>query len=210
MKPGLKQVMPSGGHKLQVTPRSHAIHGGGDSVSVWLDPRPKWTGQHEHSDPSATEVLLVCDALIRGDEQIESVRFGGVQKPAVFETFPAQFASSRDGVTSKGAAKGTRRAVIEEYPHAPATSACSILFNSSARKFRTATSCFSSTSYHSTTYLTVAPWARLPNRTDTGSRVCLKTSLPPSLPGTLSTSGHFAQSIMPKVYARRSASSTLN
>src|SRR5947207_11386034 len=58
----------------------------------------------------------------------------------------------------------------------------------------TAFTCSGVTSNHSTISSIVAPASRLSKTTDTGMRVFLNTHAPLTLPGMLSTAGHWDQS----------------
>jgi hypothetical protein len=152
----------------------------------------------EDRQPSSTEVLLITDAAVCSDEQIEQ-RLCQSQQIPVVKVCPAHFKRRRDFMLAQELPHGTWSAVVQEDLHADTASAGerTPACVSRARKSRNPRTCSRLTpSNQSTNSSTVAPLLRFNKRASTGTRVPRKTQAPLSFPARLSTSGHFDRSII--------------
>jgi hypothetical protein len=189
--------------QLPVFTGPHRVYRCPEFVCMKLNDRQLLWNQ-ENRQPSSAEVLLITDAAIGGDEQIEQ-RFCQSQQITVIKVRPAHFEGSGDFVFTQEQPHRTRRAVVQEDLHAETASfgertAARVSW---ARKSRNPTTCSRLTpSNQSTNSSTVAPLLRFDKSASTGTRVPRNTQAPLSFPGRLSTIGHFDRSIILAHYNR--------
>lgn len=143
-----------------------------------------WIGQHAKQQSRA-----------------EVIAWNNKERDLRLSDLPLETQEFMEDYIRKYFAQRTRRAMVEEYPHAGTASRPGALgaWDSFATKSSTSATCSRVIpSNQSRNSSTVAPALRLAKSVSTGTREALNTHLPPSFPGRLSTAGHFAQSIMLK------------
>src|SRR5882724_638452 len=117
--------------------------------------------------------------------------FGLLNEFAILEFVPANLAGESDFVVGKATRQGIGRAIIEQNLHQMKVGSFSKLCVAKCTTALTSSSVTSKTSVISRMDI---PASRFSKMTETGMRVPFKTQAPLTLPGTLSTAGHWDQS----------------
>jgi hypothetical protein len=92
-----------------------------DKGFPFADPRPVIGIDYQQCDPSASKILLVSNALIRGNHQIEPVLLGQSEEIAVGYFCPPAFVRRFHPVPDQPVAQRSRCVVVEQNPHADAS-----------------------------------------------------------------------------------------
>jgi len=123
-------------------------------------------------------------------------RSASASKAAVRQRIPSPVFGLCDNVVRKEPGNAARRYMIKENEHPRGEFAAGAGTGSRLRAANSSTAliCSRVMSNCSMISSTVAPASRFSNTADTGIRVSRNTHAPPSLPGTLSTAGHWDQS----------------
>ncbi len=84
---------------LGVTARRRGSNGGSDAIGMLANEQPPGaTLQNDEGDATYSQVLLVADAPVGREQQLEPCLLGGVQERAVAEGLPAFRLRRVDGV----------------------------------------------------------------------------------------------------------------
>ena len=107
-----------GNLNLRVTASGGGRDRGGDAFDVSSNVRPPGTAsEDDDGDTPCGQVLLVADAAVSREEQIECCLLGSVQERSIAERIPALGLCGVDGVPRKRADQPFRRPVIKEDEH---------------------------------------------------------------------------------------------
>jgi len=82
-----------------------------------LDSGPTRGKEAYNRDPARGQILLVAQARVRGDENLEAFALSGIEQFAILELRPTAFVRSRNLVLRQRLAQRNRRALIEQYTH---------------------------------------------------------------------------------------------
>src|SRR5206468_7771608 len=96
--------------------RAERIYRGGDFRKVKLNHRPTRRRQDQNREASASQVLLVAQVLIGGDERVES-RFRCIEQVAIFEFGPPHFVGGGSRMARQRVAQGHGRTLVKENLH---------------------------------------------------------------------------------------------
>src|SRR5258708_26025187 len=92
------------------------IYRSGNLRKMSLNLRPTCRRQYQNREASASQVLLVAQVLVGGDEDSE-IRFRCAKKAAVFEFVPTHFVGRGNSVACQSVAQGRGRSLVEEDLH---------------------------------------------------------------------------------------------
>ena len=98
-------------------PRVDPPDDGSDVVDALLNARPRGGEQHDDSQASAREILLVAEALICRHQYVIAVRLGMVEQRAIAQIRPPTLEGGIHRVFGQMPTERRRRALIEEYFH---------------------------------------------------------------------------------------------
>lgn len=187
---------------LPILARLHRSDGLGYLSGMWHQLRPMLDAEHQNGYFSATEILLVAEALVTGDHQVEAIRLCRGKELTIRELRPSHVSTMPDFMTRKMLPQRVWGAVIEKNSHAAfkadGADRKSLLGLPSSCPTNASTSrhcCFVTGGYHSQKSSSETPSARFSNRKRIGSRVWIKHHCPPSRAGSLQTVLHSDQSI---------------
>ena len=141
---------------------------------------------------SALKILLMANAPIRSDKQLEGVILCHPEQVSIVQVGPAHPISCRHVVARQKVLNLPRSAVVEKDLQETAGALLS-----RARNFKTVEIWSRLTpSNWSKNSSTLRPRSRAESSDSTGTRVPRKTQAPANLPGRVSTAGQFDQSII--------------
>jgi hypothetical protein len=89
------------------------------SHNLWereLNCWPACGRQNQDGETSGTQVLLIAQVLIGGNEDIES-RFGGPKQVPIFERSPAHLVRGRNSMSRQCVAQRCGRSLVEKNSH---------------------------------------------------------------------------------------------
>lgn len=159
-----------------------------------LQIRPLLDAEFKDGDGSSCQVLLIPEIAITGDQEIE-LGFSDFDEVAIGEGGPAALGGECDLMANQMAAEWCRCAVVEDNPHAEASSGIPRSADRCAANSSTARQCSIVTGgYQSTNSSKVTPRPRFSNKYEIGSLVWSKHQRPPILSGSRHTAGHSLQS----------------
>jgi hypothetical protein len=102
---------------LDIATQSSGIYGGSDFSQHPAHRSPSPYSLNHERDFTALKILLILDAFIRDQHDMETCFLGGVEQIAVLQRGPATLPRFRDRVANKGTCKAARSIVIEEDQH---------------------------------------------------------------------------------------------
>ena len=103
---------------LDVTAIRRRSNGSGNTIGMLPNERPlDATRQHHESDAACRQVLLVADATVCREQQIEPRFLGRVQEIAIAERVPSPGLRRVDGVPGQSMSQSLRRPVVKEDEH---------------------------------------------------------------------------------------------
>lgn len=117
MPPPPQSSPHSGNGHFGVRSLCSGANGDRDKLSHSFDERPTRCAQNDDCDRSGSEILLVLEVRVSGDENLVALRFGTGEQFTVFERGPATFIRGRNFVPRQQVPQGRWRALIEENPH---------------------------------------------------------------------------------------------
>jgi hypothetical protein len=108
----------TGGQRLRRRPgRNHPRSAASIETAEWHTGPFRTASQHDQSDASPPQVLLVPNPPIGREQQLETCLFGSNQQSAVAERGPAFGLCGMDGVPRQLANQPLRRPVVKENEH---------------------------------------------------------------------------------------------
>src|SRR5579862_8652370 len=101
-----------------ITTREEGQHCICDVASVPLYTRPACSRKNQNRKATPGQILLIRKVLIGGDQNVE-IAFCRSKQFTVIELGPPHLIRGRHVVAGKMVAQRCRRALVEQYPHAP-------------------------------------------------------------------------------------------
>ena len=187
---------------LPIPTRLHRSDGLGYLSGMWHQLRPMLDAEHQNGYFSTTEILLVAEALVAGDHQVEAIRLRRSKELTIRELRPSHVGTMPDFMNRKMLPQRVRGAVVEKNSHAAfkadGAARKSLRGLPSSCPTNASTSrhcCFVTGGYQSQKSSSETPSARFSNRKRIGRRVWVKHNCPPRRAGSLQTVLHSDQSI---------------
>ena len=90
-EPRADQCLQRGDIDAYDLPELNEVDGGGNPCRDWPRAWPMIRGQDDNGQPPTSEILLVSDILVTGEEHIEPRLLRRIKQRAVFQSLPSQF-----------------------------------------------------------------------------------------------------------------------